>query len=213
MSEDVLDQSGRVLGPRARKTRERLLEATAVLVAERPLRDVSVIEIARRVGTSPATFYQYFHDVEEAVLVLAEDAARAMPQLLDRLDASWDGEQGLDHARAVVEAFIDHWDRHRAVLRIRDLAAEEGDKRFFKVRSQALLPALEHLAQRIAKSRDEGHVLPEIHPHAASAAMLSILERLAASYYYLEGFGVTRDVLIETCARILHQTVTGGSPR
>jgi AcrR family transcriptional regulator len=198
-----------VLGPRARKTREKLLEATKALVNERPIREVSVIEIARRVGTSPATFYQYFKDVEEAVLMLAEQAAEAMPSLLHRLDRSWDGPEGLEHARAVVAAFIDHWDEHRAVLRFRDLAAEEGDPRFQRIRTKALLPPLDHLANRIEESRKAGRVSGSIHNYAAAAAMLAILERLAAYYGALEPLGVNRETLTETCARILHQTVTG----
>ena len=36
-------------------------------------RDLKVVDIARAAGTSPATFYQYFPDVEAAVLVLAEE--------------------------------------------------------------------------------------------------------------------------------------------
>ena len=46
---------------------------------------------------------------------------------------------------------------------------------------------------------------------ASAAALASILERLAAYHKELEYFGVTRQQLVETCARILFQTVTGRS--
>jgi AcrR family transcriptional regulator len=210
---EVLDQTGRVLGPRARRTRERLLRATAQRLAERPLREISVIEIARSVGTSPATFYQYFRDVGHATLALAEEAAAEMPAVLARIDGPWDGRRGLATARAVVEGFIDHWDAHHAVLRVRNLAAEEGDRRFQRVRAKALAPALERLARRIGEARDAGRVASQIHPHAAAAALLAILERLAAYHVELEPIGVTRNALVETCARILHQTVTGRAVR
>ena len=39
--------------------------------------------------------------------------------------------------------------------------------------------------------------------------MGSILERLAAYHAELENMGVTRELLVETSARILHRTVTG----
>ena len=65
-------QTGRELGPRALRTRQRLLDATAALLRERSILDISVVEIARHGDTSPATFYHYFRDVEEAALVLAE---------------------------------------------------------------------------------------------------------------------------------------------
>jgi hypothetical protein len=48
--------------------------------------------------------------------------------------------------RALVTAFVEHWDAHRAVLRLRDLASEEGYRRFQRVRRQSLAPVLERLA-------------------------------------------------------------------
>ena len=75
----VVDQTGRALGPRALATRERLLEATLAELSVSSLRDLKVTDLVKRVGTSPATFYQYFRDVEEAVLQLATRASHEMP--------------------------------------------------------------------------------------------------------------------------------------
>jgi len=147
----ALRQQGRPLGPRALKTRQRLLDATAKLLAERSVLDISVVEIARLAETSPATFYHYFKDVETAALLLAEQAARETPAMLELIDASWRGSEGLETARRVVSAFMDHWDAHHAVLLIRNLSADKGDRRFQAVRRDALAPVLEHLARRISE--------------------------------------------------------------
>ena len=72
MSEPALASDGRVIGERAQRTRRRLLDATAALLDERGALGLRVVDITRSVGTSPATFYQYFSDVEEAILVLAD---------------------------------------------------------------------------------------------------------------------------------------------
>ncbi len=205
----TLDQSGRPLGPRALHTRQRLLEATEELLGERSVRDISVVEIARRAGTSPATFYQYFKDVSEATLRLAEQAVGELPAVLELIDGHWRGQRGLETARAIVEAFVRHWDAHRSVLLVRNLAADEGDRRFTKVRRQALAPVIEHLAAKVAESQESGRIAAEVHPYAAAAALASILERLSAYHREIEYFGVTREHLVETCARILFQTVTG----
>src|SRR2546426_12586868 len=109
-----LDQSGRELGPRALQTRQRLLDATAQLLTQQSVRDVSVVDIARTAGTSPATFYQYFKDVSEATLRLAEQAADEMPEMLEMILGPWEGEQGLARARRLVDAFVRHWGDHRA---------------------------------------------------------------------------------------------------
>jgi AcrR family transcriptional regulator len=209
----AVDQSGRALGPRALHTRQRLLDATLELLGERSVRDLSVVEIARKARTSPATFYQYFKDVGEATLRLAEQAGEEMPALLQLFDGPWCGQTGLETARAVVTAFVNHWDAHRSALLVRNLAADEGDRRFQKVRRQALIPVIERLAGKIEESQRQGRVAPEIHPGAAAAAMASILERLAAYHKEVEYFGAGREELIESCSRILYQTVTGrGAP-
>ncbi len=206
-------QTGRVLGPRALKTRQRILDSTAELLKERSVLDLSVVEIARKVGSSPATFYHYFKDVEEAALYLAEQAAEEMPAVLDLIDQSWRGQRGLDTARAIVDAFVAHWDRYHAVLLVRNLSADKGDRRFQRVRRRALGPLLDHLADRIRESQQAGRVSEEIHPYAAAAALASVLERLAAHQKDLAYYGVTRENLAETCARMLSQVVTGRSSR
>ncbi len=207
MSREVADQSGRALGPRALQTRSRLLGATEKLLGEQKLRDLHVIDIAREVGTSAATFYQYFRDVDDVVLCLAEETSDEMPGMLQLIAGSWRGEEGLQKAGAIDEAFIDHWDEHQAVLRVRNLASDEGDERFQALRARTMQPVLQELARVITEHRGAGD--PRGHPHAAAAAMASILERLAACHSELEVFGVTREHLVESSAHILHRIVTG----
>ena len=206
-----LDQSGRELGPRALQTRQKLLDATASLLTQQSVRDMSVVDIARTAGTSPATFYQYFKDVSEATLRLAEQAADEMPEMLEIIAGSWEGEQGLERARRLVDAFVRHWDEHRAVLLVRNLAADEGDRRFLRVRQKAMTPVLARLAEQVIGGQQAGHVDRAIVPQAAAAALGAILERLAAYHRELETVGVRREDLVETCARIVVQTVRGAA--
>ncbi len=205
----ALDQNGRELGPRARQTRQRLLDATTRLLAAQSVRDVSVVDIARTAGTSPATFYQYFKDVSEATLRLAEQAAGEMPAMIEIISGSWEGPAGLERARRLVDAFVRHWDAHRAVLLVRNLAADEGDRRFLRVRQKAMTPVLARLAEQVIAGQQAGHVDAALVPQAAAAALGAILERLAAYHRELETVGVRREDLVETCARIVLQTVRG----
>jgi AcrR family transcriptional regulator len=208
----VKAQTGRVLGPRALQTRQRLLVAAAELFRERSALDLSVAEIARRAGTSAATFYHYFADVEEAALHLARQAAEEMPAVLDLIDGPWPGEQGLVTAQRIVEAFMHHWEAHHAVLLIRNLAADHGDPRFQEARRRALSPFLERLAERVAEFQAAGRVSDRLHPFATAAALGSVLERLSAHTQEPEHRGVDHDELLATCAGIIHQVVTGGTP-
>ncbi|HZN14336.1 MAG TPA: TetR family transcriptional regulator, partial [Acidimicrobiales bacterium] len=136
---------GRPLGRRAQQTRRRLLDATHELLESRSIRDVRVVDIARAVGASPATFYQYFADVESAVLVLADEVADELDPIAALLDDPLRGRAGLDVARQLVDSFVSYWDRYRAILRVRNLASEEGDARFREVRIRTLSRITERL--------------------------------------------------------------------
>jgi AcrR family transcriptional regulator len=205
-------QTGRALGPRALATRRRIMAATAALLEEQSVLDLPVVDIARRAGTSPATFYHYFKDGEAAALVLAEEAGAEMPAVVERLAGPFDGSDGLPRARAVVDRFFDHWDAHHAVLTLRNMASERGDRRFQRVRQESIGPVLDALAARIREGQARAAVAKAFHPYAAAVAIAAILERLAAHHRDMGFFGVTRDDLRETCARILLTTLIGRAP-
>ena len=208
-SRKPIDQSGRPLGPRALQTRQRLLDATRELLAQRSVREIRVVEIARTCQTSPATFYQYFRDVEEAILRLVEQAAEEMPAIIELIEGPWQGAKGLDTARAIADAFVRHWDTHAPVLRVRNLKAEEGDRAFRRVRLAALSPVVERLAKKIEEFQKAGRVSAEISAWAAASSLIAMLERMSSYHGSFEKAGVTREKLVETCARLIHQTVTG----
>ncbi len=204
-----MDLSGRPLGSRALKKRRQLMDATVELLKQRSLRDLRVVDIARAVGTSPATFYQYFKDVEDVALQLAEEATEKMPSMMKVFEGDWEGEQGLQKAREVVEAFIQYWDEHGAVLRVRNVAADEGHPHFLAVRSKATTPMLgamtTHMEKRAAKKDSKSN---KVKPLAAAVAMGAILDRLSAYRKELETLGLSRADIVEASAQILHKTLT-----
>ena len=119
---------GRVPGRRGLATRQRLLEHTQAMLAESSYRELKVIDIAREAGTSPATFYQYFPDVEEAILVLATEAAHDGEVLTEIATAGpWTGAAGYATAEKLVAAFFEFWGSHSSVLRVVDLAIPAGE--------------------------------------------------------------------------------------
>src|SRR5688500_13474811 len=122
---DLRAADGRVPGRRGRATRQRLLECTTDMLQAGSYRDLKVIDIAREAGTSPATFYQYFADVEAAILVLAEEMAIDAERLPNIVRAGpWRGRSGYERAEALVDGMLGFWDQYRAVLRVVDLATE-----------------------------------------------------------------------------------------
>jgi AcrR family transcriptional regulator len=200
---------GRPLGERGARTRRRLLDATATLLDRHGARELRVVDIAREVGTSPAAFYQYFRDVDAALVVIAEEAGEALRPLAARLDESWTGPGGIEHARRFVDDFVNAWDAQSAVLRLRNLHAQEGDQAFRRMRNRANQPFIDALVALVERSQAGGRVSADLSPIAAAAALMSLLERMAAFHTDLEELGVDRRDLVETTARIAHQTVAG----
>lgn len=203
------DTPDRAPGRRGRATRRRLLDATAQLLESNTYRDVKVVDIARVAGTSPATFYQYFSDVEEAVLALAEEVEELAGAALGELvvAGSWKGADGWANALGLADGFVSTWDRHRSVLRVIDLATDEGDQRFRAVRtrmlgapSEALVTLLEGRGERPADARAEAGVV------------VSMLAHVAAHRAGLEQWGASPDGLRQSMARVVYVTVTGQSP-
>src|SRR5271155_3452411 len=113
---------GRVPGRRGLATRTRLLECTAELLATTAWRSIKVIDIARQAGTSPATFYQYFENVEQAILVLAEELMEGAALLAELVDGNWTAGASWETATAVVTGFMNYWEANRSVFRVVELA-------------------------------------------------------------------------------------------
>jgi TetR/AcrR family transcriptional regulator, ethionamide resistance regulator len=95
--------------------RERDILSTAErLLAERPLRDISVEDLARGAGISRPSFYFYFPSKEAVVLSLVDrvvaEAQSARAAALERA-----GEDALEFWRRALTAIHDTFKSHRAV--------------------------------------------------------------------------------------------------
>jgi hypothetical protein len=111
-----------------------------------------------------------------------------------------------------VDGFIMYWDRNRAVLQMRNIAAQDGDHRFREARNESLSLITDPLADKVTQFQAAGQVSSMITPYAAAAALIAMMDRIGAYHVNLEERGVTRAEAVETTASIVHQTVTGRRP-
>ena len=205
----VVATDGRVIGRRATLTRRRILDTTAELLRRQGALDLKVIDVARAVGTSPATFYQYFADVEDAILCLATDLLDEVPALAGQIDVSWLEPDGLDRARVLVADYVRFWDAHGTVLRIMHLRADERDPRFRAVRNDYNNRFMAVMVALVGEAQAAHRVVPELDPDATAGAMLAVLDRLTSYRESFERRGTSREAMVEAVARILHTTLTG----
>ncbi|MGH9017443.1 MAG: TetR family transcriptional regulator [Acidimicrobiales bacterium] len=200
---------GRVPGRRGRATRQRLLECTTELLTSTSWRSIKVIDIARQAGTSPATFYQYFENVEQAILVLAEELMEGAALLAELVDGDWTADASWETATGFVAGFMGYWETNRSVFRVVELATEEGDLRFQGLRVRALNAVTVTMA-RVIGSGSGSTVSPAGgDPMAVAATLISMLAHVAAHQYGFEFWGIRTTAMVECQARILHWAVTG----
>ena len=165
---------GQAMGRKGTQTRERLIRATADLLEKRSLRDVSVSDIATLAGTSSSSFYIYFADVTSAALAAADGIEQITPEIEAILAQPWPRGEAQNKASALLESYVNFSSQHHAILRIRNLSADEGDKRFEEVRHRAVSRIHELLESRIAALNNG------LDPSAGASAVLALMERIAA---------------------------------
>jgi len=201
----TIENNDRSMGRRGLATRRKFLDAAAKLLDEHSYRDVTVTEIAKEAGTSPATFYQYFSDVEDVVLALADELVSvAATQLATRVrNGNWESESAWESALSLSDAFIALWASHRSILRLIDLANDEGDSRFREVRTRLLAPTTNALVDVLQKRKNVAD------PLAEAGVLVSMLAHVAAHEQGLQSWGASPNELRRSMARILYVTLTG----
>jgi AcrR family transcriptional regulator len=212
LGDDFVATDGRTIGRRAQMTRRKLLDSTAKLLDERGALELKVIDIAREAGSSAATFYQYFEDVEVALLALAEEAGSDLGALEQLVAPEWGRKAGFEATRTFVAAFINYWDEHKAILRVRNLRSEEGDQRFRALRLSANDGIMGLFIEKVTAAKESGRLSDEMNTFTTAGAMMAVLERLAAFHVEFERRGVSRTAMVTTIARLLYQTLTGFKP-
>jgi AcrR family transcriptional regulator len=213
MARQVRTVDGRIAGRRGQETRQALLDCVREMLATSPYRDVTVIDIARRARTSPATFYQYFPDVESAILELATEVAREGTELKSLVaDPRWTGKSGYQAAEALVDGFLRFWRQHEPVLRVVELAASEGDKRFTKVHLELFNTVTLALAEEIAALQQNGTIGEGVQPQATAGALVAMLASVAGHRRGLKQWKIPAEDLRISMANLLYWGVTGKRP-
>jgi AcrR family transcriptional regulator len=204
---------GRLAGRRGQATRTRLLECLSEMLASTSYRDVTVIDVARLAGTSPATFYQYFPDIQAAVVELAGEVVKEAAAVKDlATDRNWTGKSGGTAAAELVAGFLDFWRDHDAILRVVDLAAAEGDRRFSRIRMRLLNPVVTALTEAITELQRGGKLDPDVHPAATAGALVTLLAASAAHTRAFESWSVKDGELRASLTRLVAWGVTGKKP-
>jgi AcrR family transcriptional regulator len=155
------------VGPRAMRTRSKLLEAAGRLFVERGYLNTSLQDLAQEAGVSLPTIYQYFADRNDIVATLAADHALGM---LQRGADDWDPTAGRLGLRRAIAALVTLYAESSPFFSLWEVASHV-DERLADLRRDFESQFREGFARKMRKGMDLGYIRSTQDPHELARAM------------------------------------------
>lgn len=134
---------GQKLGRKGRDTRERILAATAELLAGPEEEALSMSAVARRASLGMTSLYNYFTDLTELLLAVLEPVmAESDSAFVSILRHRWPDDELGERCYAFLRAYHDFWARHSRLLHLRNAMADGRDERMLIQRVRATQPII-----------------------------------------------------------------------
>jgi AcrR family transcriptional regulator len=205
-----INKLGQALGRKGNETRQRLMEGTRRLLKKHSPVELTAVSVAKEAQTSSATFYIYFTDVRDIIYHLSLEAGDDMTEVHRILEEPWDPSQvEFDHALRVVNAFNSVWQRHRDVLRFRNLEADRGDKNFYKLRLSSAIPIIERFADHILAAAPKAQKISRGDALAEATTLLCAMEAIAETDpVHVKEDGVGAERLARAMARLIARSIS-----
>ncbi len=163
----------KALGPKAERTRARLLEAAREVFAERDYLATSATDIAERAGVSLGTFYQYFEDLNGIVVVLAgEQVIEMLSQHVDE----WDATAGRLGLRRVLVVFLRGYLANAAFYRLWEQVTAVAPG-VAEIRRRFWAAYKHQIAASLSAGIAAGTVRSDLDPAEAARALTHMVER------------------------------------
>lgn len=187
-----------------------ILRTAERLLAERPLGEISIDDLAQGAGISRPTFYFYFPSKAAVVLTLfdrtVEETDRVRASMLERLDASGPGGGW----RESIEIYHQTLGAHRPVIQAAvELSATNPEAR--ALRSQLVEGWVADVAARIQAERDRGAAPPGPDARELATALVQMNENVLRSIFVGDAPSVSEDSVVDVLDRIWHGAIYAGN--
>ncbi|WP_414900269.1 TetR/AcrR family transcriptional regulator [Sphingomonas flavalba] len=175
------NKQGQSLGRKGSESRHRLIAAARELVGTLQSDRLTVRSISQAAGLASQTFYLYFKDVDELLLVLSREASNQIGEVAAVLAMPWEREALEAWTSQFIAAFYRYWDSNRAVLTLRNFRADTGHADYLAVRNETMQPIVRGLAKRIIAAQGSAEV-SERDAAARAIVIVAAIERMASRY-------------------------------
>lgn len=203
------NRKGQRLGAKGDRMRNALMEATAELLATRRPWAIKVSDIAAACNIRGPTFYAYFDSVEAVILALAEQALSDQPDIASLLGEDWSDGKGTAYARRIAELSIQFWQRHRPVLKVVTMLADDGDPAFREANMARLDSVYQVFRARIEAAKAAGLLEPDFNDFLGAYALANQVDRWGYHYTRSRRAGLSHEEIVGTMSRMLEGLMRG----
>ena len=131
-------------------TRRKLIDAALSLSADHGFASLSLREIAKAAGITPAAFYRHFHDLDELGLILIDEVGLGLRQLLRESRRKIGPDRNM--IRSSVEAFITYITENSNLFRVLQGERQGASPAFRK----ALFAEMGRFIEEVAEDLEKG---------------------------------------------------------
>jgi AcrR family transcriptional regulator len=197
---------GRGLRRQGRRTRAKLLDAGADVLAERGYHSARVDDIVRAADTSHGTFYLYFSDKEDLLRALVSRCSEELTELATSLGEVGPGPEGEAELRGWLERFLDAYRRNQPVIRA---WAEDqpSDPELAGMADDSFGAVAAALRKRLTESGAGQGGRPKA--PVSAVALLAMVERFAY-FRTSRDLAIDDDAALDSLARLIHRGFFGG---
>lgn len=133
------------------KTRRKLIESALKLSAESGFGAISLREVSKEAGITPAGFYRHFHSMEELGIILIDEVGQGLRQLLREARDKQLAHKG-SAVRASVETFIQYITENSNLFRVLQ-GERQGPSGAFR---KALFAEINRFVEEVAEDLERG---------------------------------------------------------
>jgi AcrR family transcriptional regulator len=192
-----------LLGRKGQATKRSLMDAASRLLDVTSPINLTAASISKEAGTSPATFYVYFDNVEDILWALCSEISNETSDLFLHDRYLRDDDRLEQDALEFVHGYCDIWSKDGMLLLYRNMESDRGNRRFYQLVLKIALPILQGLTDRIVEASPPGQPISRSDANAEAVVFIGAIDRIAAALHLWPDDSLSADTLLRAEARVL----------